>query len=40
MKISDIVINKINRLKTGYVFTYEDFQVPVNRICFYYITVN
>lgn len=29
MKISDIVANKINRFKAGYVFTYEDFEVPV-----------
>ena len=29
MKISDIVINRINRLKTGYIFTYEDFNIPV-----------
>jgi hypothetical protein len=30
MKISDIVINKINRLKVGYIFTYKDFDVPLN----------
>jgi hypothetical protein len=29
MKISDIVINRINRFKAGYIFTYEDFDVPV-----------
>ena len=29
MKITDIVINKINRLKSGYVFTYSDFDIPV-----------
>jgi len=29
MKVSDIVINKINRFKTGYVFTYSDFDIPV-----------
>lgn len=32
MKISDIVVNKINRLKTGYVFTYDDFDVPVKNL--------
>ena len=32
MKVSDIVNNKINRFKTGYVFTYEDFDLPVNKI--------
>ena len=32
MKISDIVANKINRFKTGYVFTYEDFEVPVKNM--------
>ncbi len=31
MKVSDIVINKINRLKTGYVFTYDVFNLPVNK---------
>jgi len=31
MKITDIVINRINRFKTGYVFTYNDFDVPVNK---------
>jgi len=30
MKVSDLVLNKINRLKTGYVFTYDDFNVPVH----------
>ncbi len=30
MKITDIVINKINRFKNGYVFTYSDFDIPVN----------
>ncbi|HOW40091.1 MAG TPA: DUF6088 family protein [Bacteroidales bacterium] len=29
MKISDIVINRINRFKAGYIFTYEDFDIPV-----------
>jgi len=32
MKVSDLVANKINRLKTGYVFTYNDFNVPVNKV--------
>ena len=32
MKVSDIVINKINRFKSGYVFTYNDFDIPVNNI--------
>lgn len=32
MKISDLVANKINRLKTGYVFTYDDFDIPVDKI--------
>ena len=32
MKVSDIVINKINRFKSGYVFTYDDFNIPVNNI--------
>jgi len=32
MKVSDLVANKINRLKTGYVFTYDEFNVPVNKI--------
>lgn len=32
MKVSDLVPNKINRLKTGYVFTYDDFNVPVHII--------
>jgi hypothetical protein len=31
MKITDIVINRINRFKTGYVFTYHDFDIPVNK---------
>ena len=31
MKITDIVINRINRLKSGYVFTYSDFDVPVDK---------
>ncbi len=25
MKVTDLVANKINRLKTGYVFTYDEF---------------
>jgi hypothetical protein len=32
MKISDIVASKINRFKGGYVFTYNDFEVPVNNL--------
>ena len=32
MKVSDLVINKINRFKTGYVFTYDEFNVPVNKV--------
>ena len=32
MKVSDLVANKINRLKTGYVFTYDEFNVPVNKV--------
>ncbi|MCF8381838.1 MAG: DUF6088 family protein [Bacteroidales bacterium] len=32
MKVTDIVTNKINRFKTGYVFTYDDFDLPVDRI--------
>ena len=32
MKITDIVTFKINRLKPGYVFTYSDFKIPVNKI--------
>ena len=31
MKVSDLVVDKINRLKSGYVFTYDDFNVPVNK---------
>lgn len=29
MKITDIVISRINRFKSGYVFTYSDFNIPV-----------
>jgi hypothetical protein len=29
MKAADLVANKIKRLKTGYVFTYNEFDVPV-----------
>lgn len=29
MKITDIVINRINRFKTGHVFTYSDFDITV-----------
>jgi hypothetical protein len=32
MKVSDLVANKINRLKTGYVFTYNEFNVPVDKV--------
>ena len=32
MKISDIVINRINRFKAGYIFTYDDFDVPVENV--------
>ena len=32
MKVSDLVANKINRLKNGYVFTYNEFNVPVNKV--------
>jgi len=29
MKVSDIVINKVDRLPNGYIFTYNDFNLPV-----------
>src|SRR4030042_6143529 len=32
MKVSDIAVNKIDRFKTGYVFTYDDFDIPVGKI--------
>lgn len=32
MKVSDIVTNKINRFKAGYIFTYNDFDVPVKNM--------
>jgi hypothetical protein len=32
MKVSDLVANKINRFKNGYVFTYDEFNVPVNKV--------
>ena len=32
MKVSDIAVNKIDRFKTGYVFTYDDFNIPVGKI--------
>ena len=32
MNVSDLVANKINRLKNGYVFTYDEFNVPVNKV--------
>ena len=31
MKVSDIAINKIDRFRTGYVFTYDDFNIPVEK---------
>ncbi len=31
MNITDIVNNKVNRLAAGYVFTYADFNIPVNK---------
>ena len=31
MKVTDIVINRINRFKSGYVFTYDDFSLPVEK---------
>ncbi len=31
MNISELVENKINRFKTGYVFTYDDLEIPVNK---------
>lgn len=32
MKVSDIVINRINRFKAGYIFTYNDFNVSVENM--------
>lgn len=32
MKVTDIINDKINRLPTGYIFTYEDFTPQVNNI--------
>ena len=32
MKVSDLVANKINRLKAGYVFTYDEFDMPVDKV--------
>ena len=32
MKVSDLVVDKINRLKAGYVFTYNEFNVPMNKV--------
>lgn len=29
MKVSDIVINKVDRPPNGYIFTYNDFNLPV-----------
>ncbi|MFA5818246.1 MAG: DUF6088 family protein [Bacteroidales bacterium] len=31
MNITDIVANRINRFKSGFVFTYYDFEVPVDK---------
>jgi len=31
MKVTDIVINRINRFKSGFVFTYDDFYLPVEK---------
>ena len=32
MKTSDSVADKITRFKTGYVFTYNRFNMPVNKV--------
>lgn len=32
MKISDIVKNKVDKFRNGYVFTYSDFSLPVHQI--------
>ena len=32
MKTSDLVADKITRFKTGYVFTYNRFNMPVNKV--------
>jgi len=32
MKVPDIIDSKINRLPVGYVFTYEDFDLPVDKV--------
>jgi len=32
MNVSDIATNKINRFRTGYVFTYKDFNLSVDKI--------
>jgi hypothetical protein len=32
MKVSDIVSNRIDRFKSGYVFTYNDFSIPVDKV--------
>jgi hypothetical protein len=29
MKVSDIIVNKIDRLPNGYIFTYKDFLLSV-----------
>ncbi|OQA00702.1 MAG: hypothetical protein BWY70_00619 [Bacteroidetes bacterium ADurb.Bin408] len=32
MKVTDIIERKINRLPVGYVFTYDDFTLPVDKV--------
>jgi hypothetical protein len=32
MKTTDIVINKINRFRSGFVFTYSDFNILVKKV--------
>lgn len=32
MKISEIVMNKIDKFKTKFVFAYKDFYIPVEKI--------
>jgi predicted transcriptional regulator of viral defense system len=32
MKVSEIVSSKIDRFRSGYIFTYDDFDVPVDKI--------
>lgn len=33
MQVLDFIESKINRLPVGYVFTYEDFDLPVDKVC-------